>query len=199
MNTLTHVLFALSISCCAASGGIISVLPSSTVVGLGSPESVTINVVGLTDLYAFQFDLTFNPSVFTVAGVNEGGLFNSVGVSFSPGTINNSAGTITFIGDSLSGSGPGISTSGTLVQITLTSIGAGSSSISLANVVLLDSALNDITATASGTAVTVTAGSPEPGSMVLLVTGLGVGYFLKRRCAPNARSTRMLPRDTFTR
>jgi hypothetical protein len=69
----------------------------------------------------------------------------------------------------LSGPGPGVSNDGTLASITFNSIGAGSSSIDLANIILLDSNLADIVASASGTAMTATnSASPEPSSWLLV-------------------------------
>ena len=179
MRTFSQILFLLTIYCCGASAGSIFILPSSPTIGLGNAESIDVNVSGLSDLYAFQFDLSFNPSVLAFVSITEGDLFNNVGVSFIPGTIDNTVGTISFIADSLSGPGPGISSNGTLAQIAMTAIGVGSSDINLANVVLLNSGLNDIAAASFGTVISV-AGAPEPSSMVLLITGLGVGYFLKR-------------------
>lgn len=180
MKRSIHILCLNLLAFVAASAGTISIQPSATTLTLGSLLSLDVNVAGISDLYAWQFDIAFNPAVLSANNVTEGGLFSSVGVFFSPGTIDNAAGTITFIGDSLSGLGPGISTNGTLAQIAFTSIGSGTSGIDLANVILLDSGLNDVAATPSGAAVTVTA-TPEPGSMLLLVTGIGVGCALKRR------------------
>ena len=149
--------------------GTISLQPSATALTLGNPLTVDVNITGVTDLYAFQFDIGFDPAVLSAASVTEGALFSSIGVFFSPGFIDNIGGTITFIGDSLSGPVPGVSTDGTLATITFDTIGVGSSSIDLANIVLLDSNLADITATASGSTVDVASTSvPEPGSLLLL-------------------------------
>jgi general secretion pathway protein D len=156
-------------------GGTISLLPSSPTLPVGGSVSVDVNVAGLSDIYAFQFDVIFNPAVLSAVSVAEGGLFSSVGVFFSPGTIDNTAGAITFIGDSLSGPGPGISTDGMLAQILFNAIGPGSSSVDLSNVLLLDSNLSDITATAISGSVDVT-GVPEPSYLpLLLAVGLGFG------------------------
>jgi len=161
---------------------VISLQPSSTLPPLGSSFSVDVNITGVTDLYAFQFDIGFNPAVLSAASVSEGSLFSSIGVVFSPGLIDNIGGTITFIGDSLSGPGPGVSTDGTLATITFDTIGVGSSSIDLANIVLLDSSLADIAVTDSGTTVTV-ATVPEPGSWLLLGSCLVLlfGWIVDRR------------------
>ena len=176
-GALGIIIIALS---CEGYAGTISLLPSSTTTPLGSTVSVNVNVSGLTDLYAFQFDIAFNPAVLSAVSVTEGGLFSSVGVFFTPGTIDNTTGMITFISDSLSGPGPGISTNGTLAQITFTSFAPGLSGINLANVILLDSSLNNIAATTSGTSITVT-GTPEPSSVILFATGLVMACLLKPR------------------
>jgi len=173
MKTAAALLICTLACCCAASAGTISLQLSATNVALGSPLTVDVNVAGLSDLYAFQFDISFNPAVLSANTVTEGALFSSVGVFFSPGFIDNVGGTITFIGDSFSGPGPGISTDGTLATIAFDTIGNGTSAIDLANVVLLDSGLGDITASVSGTSVSV--GSvPEPSPALLLLSAAAV-------------------------
>ena len=180
MKTLAQVICILAVSCCGASAGTISLLPSSQTLSVGGSTSINVNVAGLTDLYAFQFDVIFNPAILSAVSITEGSLFSSVGVFFSPGTIDNTAGTITFIGDSLSGPGPGISANGVLAQVLFNAIGPGSSNLALSNVVLLDSGLNDIAATASGATVTVTS-TPEPSTTALLCVGLAALAVLERR------------------
>lgn len=160
--------------------GTISLQPSAPSLPLGSSVMVDVNVSGISDLYAFQFDIGFNPGVLSAASVTEGSVFSSVGVFFSPGIIDNAAGTITFIGDSLSGPGPGISIDGTLAQILFNAIGPGSSSIDLSNIILLDSNLNDITAGSVSGSVNV-AGVPEPRYLPLLLgVGVGIGFIVCR-------------------
>ncbi|MFN0167837.1 MAG: cohesin domain-containing protein [Bryobacteraceae bacterium] len=165
MKRFIHILCLNVLALATTFAGTISIQPSATTLPLGSPLSLDVNVSGISDLYAWQFDIAFNPAVLSANNVTEGALFSSVGVFFSPGTIDNTAGTITFIGDSLSGPGPGISTDGTLAQIVFTAIGPGSSVIDLSNVILLDSNLNDITASAVSGSVTVV---PEPSYLTVL-------------------------------
>jgi hypothetical protein len=192
---LLRIVCLIAICSVAASAGTISLQPSAATPTLGSPLTVDVNVSGVSDLYAFQFDLGFNPAVFSATSVTEGALFSSIGVFFSPGFIDNTTGTITFIGDSLSGPGPGVSTDGTLATMTFNSIGAGSGSLTLSNVILLDSNLADIAVTATGTTVTVVdSSSPEPGSWLLVGAALAVflgaakkgvrlgGSWSRRRC-----------------
>lgn len=154
----------------------IFVQPPSTTVSLGSPLVLDINVSGITDLYAFQFDIGFNPAMLAAVSVTEGSLFSSVGVFFSPGVIDNVGGSIVFIADSLSGPGPGISTDGTLAQIQFSSLSLGSSSVDLSNVLLLDSNLAGVSATVSGATANVV---PEPGFWPIVAV-LALGFGMRR-------------------
>lgn len=162
-----------------AFAGMISVQPATSTISLGAPLSLDVTVSSISDLYAFQFDIEFDPAVLSAITVAEGGLFNSVGVFFSPGFIDNVGGTITFIGDSLSSVGPGINADGTLATILFNGIGSGSSTVDLANVTLLNSSLSDIAVTQSGASVDVT-GVPEPATWILLLPVLGVRAFYRR-------------------
>ena len=180
MKRFTYILCLNLLAFVAASAGTISIQPPATTLPLGSLLSLDVNVSGVSDLYAWQFDITFNPAVLSANNVTEGALFSSIGVFFSPGTIDNTAGTITFIGDSLSGPGPGISADGTLVQILFNSVNPGSSNVDLSNIILLDSNLGDITVNAVWGSVDVT-GVPEPSYLpVLSVAFLVVVARLKR-------------------
>jgi general secretion pathway protein D len=177
--TLLQLIATITFSL-VAFGGTISTLPFSPTVSVGGSTSVNVNVAGLTDLYAFQFDVVFNPAVLSALSITEGTLFSSVGVFFSSGTISNTAGTITFIGDSLSGPGPGVSLDGTLAQIVFSALSPGSSSIGLSNVILLDSNLSDIPASVVSGSVDVT-GVPEPNSAMLLLGALTLLGLVRHR------------------
>jgi Cohesin domain len=141
----------------------------------GASVPIDISISNVSDLFAFQFDLSFDPSVLSAESVAEGPYFVSNGVSFSSGTIDNSAGTITFIADTLGGSGPGFFGSTLLATATFKALAAGSTDVSPINLVLLDSSLSDIAANTSATPVTITS-TPEPASMWLLGGGLCAGF-----------------------
>lgn len=85
----------------------------------------------------FQIDISFNPAVLEAQSIAEGGYFLSNGISFLPGTVNNSAGTISLLGDSLSGPGPGFTGNTLLATATFTALAPGSTSISPINLVCL--------------------------------------------------------------
>lgn len=161
----------------------ISVLPASTTSGVGGSFSVDINISSITDLYAYQFDLAFDPAILSATGVTAG-LFLSGGAGFVPGIIDNVAGTITFTADSLTGPVSGVSGSGTLASLQFTALAPGTSALTLSNLIFLDSQLLDIPidTTNNGTVdVSGAAAVPEPGQFLpVLVTLLGCGYWGRR-------------------
>jgi hypothetical protein len=107
-----------------------------------------VNIRGVDDLYAFQFDLYFDPTVVEVTNVADGKLVS--GVHFIAGKIDNDDldddgfGSITFVANSMTGLVSGTSGPGTLATITFKGLKYGKSPIIVKNVTLLDSNLNEI-------------------------------------------------------
>jgi general secretion pathway protein D len=155
------------------------------IVSVGETLLVPISVDQGADLYAFQFDLAFDPSILRLESIQEGSLLPSAGPTFfSPGTIDNTSGTAALNADSLVGPIPGASSGGDLADFRFLGIGPGTSPLTLSNVVLLDSALNDISFTTSDGSVVVTPATvPEPG--VLWLTMLAIFWVLLRERLQN--------------
>jgi general secretion pathway protein D len=153
---------------------------------VGQTLLVPISVDQGGDLYAFQFDLAFDPSILQLESIQEGSLLPSVGsTAFSPGTIDNISGTATFNADSLLGPTPGASSGGDLADFLFLGIGPGTSALTLSNVVLLDSALSDISFTTSEGSVAVTpAKVPEPSGQWV---GLLPMFWIVLRARPGIR------------
>jgi hypothetical protein len=174
MKKLARVilLHGLMLGICAmsvAASPILSIQPPSRSVQPDRDFSFSVRVADITDLFAFQFDLAFDPAILSAASVTEGSFLRNGGSTvFVPGTINNTAGTINFTGDSLIGPIQGVSGSGTLATVNFQAFRPGMSPIALSNVVLLDSDLRGITANTVNGTVTVI---PEPASWLLLAAG----------------------------
>jgi hypothetical protein len=159
--------------------------PVSSSVNVGNSVTLDVNVSDVTNLYAFQFDLSFAPGTLSTVSIVEGSFLPTVGATFFiPGTIDNVGGTVASTADTLLGSGPGVNGSGTLAILTLTGLAPGTSSIGLSNVMLLNSSLGPISASLKNGSVMVSgmAPTPEPNSLVLFVTGISLlGFVLLRR------------------
>ena len=160
----------------ASAGPIVSVIsPASET--LGNSFTANITITGAVDLYAFQFDLGFDPTILQATSVAEGALLPSGGTTFFvPGSIDNVAGVVSSVADTLVGPIPGVNGDGDLVDITFDAIGAGTSVLGLANAIFLDSTLTNITdgITFTGSTVTVSAspGVPEPTTLTLVAFGI---------------------------
>jgi hypothetical protein len=151
---------------------VISVQAPATNPTVGDIFTLDVDATGVTDLYAFQFDLRFNPSLLSAISVTEGGFLPNGGPTFFIlGTIDNVGGTVTATADSLLGAVSGVTGNGTLAEFEFEALGTGASTLSFAfaNEILLDSSLNDITAntTFQSGSITISGGAsvPEPNSL----------------------------------
>ena len=148
--------------------------PSPVVVG--NTVSIDVSIAGISDLYAYQFSLSFDPTLFQAMGASEGPFMGGPTV-FDGGTVDNALGTISYTFGSLIGAVPGMSGSGGLASFSFDVIGSGTGTFSFADVVFLDSNLDDI---AVGSGSLTLAAVPEPSAAWLLALGLA-GVALARR------------------
>src|SRR5262249_10957073 len=120
----------------------LAVDPASSSVRPGESVSVTVDLSGATDAYAFQFDVTWDPTLLELTSVASGSFLPDA--NFSPGIT--SPGSVTFVYDLLTGPVAGASGGGTLPTLTFHAFAGrfGSSPIHLANVILLDSRGKDV-------------------------------------------------------
>lgn len=146
--------------------------PSSVVPGGTIQLDVTAS--GFTDLYAYQFDVAFNPTLFAATGATEGPFLATAGSTFfDGGAIDNAAGILSFVLGSLIGPGGGANGAGELAHLSFDAgaLGSSSGSFTLVNFIALGSALNPIDVVLQGFAVSV----PEPSALALLLMAIGAG------------------------
>ena len=137
-NILFVILFVLLVGFVQAVN--ISFSPSSQQVGTGVDFDVNVTVNNVTDLYSFQFDLTYNSSILQYVGISQGPFLSSDGATLfemppntgTPGLLDNYA--ITRIAVLY-----GVNGSGVIAKIRFRGLSAGTSNLVISNDFLYDS------------------------------------------------------------
>jgi hypothetical protein len=103
MNRLKSTVFVLvtvlGLGSIASSvtAAVLSIHPPDTTIEQGERFSLNVHVSDVTDIYALQFDLTYNPAILSVDSVGEGAsLVGTEGLFFIPGVIDNDVGKVTY-------------------------------------------------------------------------------------------------------
>lgn len=123
----------------AAETTIMSVSPQrTTVANVGDVFSVDIVAENVTDLYGFQFDLIYSPSILSITSVTEGDLISSVAY-FDPGAIDNVQGKVQMVNDTLLGNLFGFSGNIKLARVTFATKASGIANITLSEDLLSNS------------------------------------------------------------
>lgn len=167
----------------ASAASVLSVLPTPSQVAPGVVFDVRVDILDASDLYAFQFDLTFDPTIVSVASVYNGLFLSANGDgTFFPGFVDNDSGIVSFVADSKIGPVSGNSGNGTLASFRFTAVGPGSADIVVGGVVLLDSTLVETSFAAAAGSVVVSGGAqvPEPRTVGLVFSAV-VGLWLRLR------------------
>ncbi len=132
------VAFLLFLPSQARSAASLSLQSSASAVQVGDSFSVQLNVSGASNLYGWQVDVFFNPSVIHVLSTSQGTFLSSGGFTtfFLNGTLNNTLGLVDDLLATRLGSVLGASGNGLLATLNFQAVGPGVSPISLGNVVL---------------------------------------------------------------
>ncbi len=137
----------------------LEISPPTQTVNVGSTFTVDVDVSSMTDLYAVEFGLSFDPTIVQCDSFTKDTNFIGSTIGFDP-TIDNTAGTVSGFSVSKMGAS-GVSGSGTLATLQFTTLASGTSTISFSNVQLLDSTTAQITPTITDGSVTVPAAIVE--------------------------------------
>ncbi len=186
LRALCLVLFVGLCARPVAAAPILSIEPSTSTVNEGDTFFLDINITGVTDLAAFQFDVLYDdPTVLNANESIEGAFLPRGGSTFFiPGAVI-TPGNLSFTGDTLFGT-DSASGDGTLARVSFTALSGGSSSISIGNLLLFDPQGGEILADTQSARVDVSASAtpvPEPTSVMLLGSGLVMAWRNRRRPA----------------
>ena len=140
--------------------------PAEVTVGLHETFTVQVMIEGASDLGAFEFDLTYDPSILRFEGATVGEFIRSTGRSVVPvgPEVDGAGGRVTLGAISYgNGDGDGPSGTGVLVTITFVAQGEGSTALEMSKVQVLDTAVNVQPITVAGGRVVVSgAAAPAP-------------------------------------
>jgi hypothetical protein len=207
MKTLLKSSAIFAVLTLNAWGATISVAPTTGSVNVGGNLSVNVNVAGLTTgtapaLGAFQLDFLFDNTLLTFSNVTFGSQLSLNGTPSLNGFFSGVGSAASVFESSFNTTSEletGQLDSFLLFTITFSGAASGVSPLSLTNLIMADanSTPNDITNTfsVSNSSVQVTDStvSPEPGTIVLVASGIGL--LLRTRLRNSSRTT--LARDSW--
>ncbi len=154
---------------------ILSLSPSSDTVSAGEVFTVSLSVSGAVNLYGWQVDITFDPTILSALSSSEGGFLSSGGsvpTFFIPGTMNSLTGLVDNMADSRTISITGVSGSGLLATLSFQALAHGTSALTLENVLLSNVLSQPLPVGGLSGASVGVAAAPEPGTLMLMLGGL---------------------------
>jgi hypothetical protein len=180
MRAFIPVLAVLALAFPVLGGTIVSIDPTNQTIYNGETITATVDVQDVTDLYGFEFNIVYDPTLLSATNVTEGAFLPAGGATdfFSGDT--STPGQINFVFDILESAVSGVSGSGPLATLQFLVVnGYGQSPITIdPSSFLVDSSLNNIDATFNGAQVQ----TPEPATYGLLGSGLiGLAWFLRKK------------------
>ena len=145
----------------------------------GSTVDLNVQIAGIADLFAYQFTLSFDPTVQQASAGTEGAFLGAGGTTyFDMGTIDNTQGSISFAYNTLLGPVAGVSGSGSLAHFNFNVIHNGTTALTFSDVMFLDSNMGELTVQANNASLQAV---PEPASYVLFGLGLAGLALMRRR------------------
>lgn len=180
-KALTASLLAASVIGAPAMATTLSFVPSNGTVGIGDSVAVDVRLSDLTagaDVGAFDFNVLFNSSVFSLTGYSLGGALGDLASfeAFDVGSGHGASGVFNLAEISLLSDLSFQHDSFTLATLHFTALTKGDSALSLGGVVLGDANGGALSADLSGATISAV---PEAETMLMFMSGLallGVAY-----------------------
>ncbi|NIP40591.1 MAG: hypothetical protein GTN39_03655 [Candidatus Aenigmarchaeota archaeon] len=134
----------------------VSVSPSAQTAGVGDTVNVEIKISDANDLYGFQFNIEYDPSILRYERIEEGDFLSNNGAdSTYPISPSVSSGLLKNIASTRLGPVGGLDGEGTLERITFTALSAGTSQIKISNIKFVNSQPEQIDTNGENGQVTV--------------------------------------------
>jgi len=122
----------------AVSPSVVSIEPSHHDVGIGDTFEVDVYITPQEPIAGGQVELAFDPVVLQADAVVEGDFLANSGepIYFSPGTVDNLAGTVEDVFGVIAAKAVAVSAPGVFATVTFTAMGAGTSAIEITDALL---------------------------------------------------------------
>ena len=153
---------------------------------VGDTFTIPVSVSGVSDLQAFQFDLSYDSTIVSILGFTDVGTDFDTAATAGGGSLTgitgfSLAGLLSGVADSMSGASTGLTGNGVVVNIEFEALMAGVSPLTLSSVFLN---FSDAGFDVADGQVTVTGGQsvPEPTTLALLALGL-LAFGVRRKTA----------------
>jgi len=152
----------------------------------GQPFSVSVAVDDVTNLGAFEFELTYDPNIVEIKDVQEGPFLGSSGRPVTCFPPRRAVGSTAFTCVTLGATPDGPAGSGALATLTFQPVGVGTSLLHFARLTLTDPPANRLAAEAEDTSLTV--GQMQAGNFHWALWGpvIGIGALVAGAAAVSA-------------
>jgi hypothetical protein len=168
--------FSLAVSQAAAQGASVHIeTPSTPVATNEGPLTVSVVVEDVTNLGAFEFDLTYDPSVLRFEDVQVGSFLGSSGREVQCLDPRSTESSMRFACVTLGSTPAGPDGSGVLATVSFEPVGAGSSPLHFTGLTLTDPPAQELPAQAQDATVTVVAGTGGGNGFAWVVWGPVIG------------------------
>ncbi|WEF35534.1 cohesin domain-containing protein [Pseudoduganella chitinolytica] len=178
-HRLTIALLLGAASAQASAAPVLSVSASPNPAVRGSTVDLSVLIADVSDLYGYQFSLSFDPAILRATAVTEGAFLGTGGNTVGGyDSIDNTTGAVSFVYNSLIGQTAGVSGGGALAHIRFDVIGIGTTALTFSDALFLDSRLADVAVRIDAAPLQAV---PEPEAYMMLGVGLVALAALRRR------------------
>lgn len=158
----------------AQTAPVLTMAADSSEQAVGSQFNISLDISGISDLYAFNLTLGYDASKVRFMAVTEGDFLSNVNTTYFIPGVDDRTGSVAFSAVALIGPISGAGGAGNLLNFVFAGSAPGAAHFSLSDILFIDSAFGDIGVGGASLEVLVLddpAGVPEPAPLALLAIG----------------------------